>query len=77
MTRNESLMGVPSGTGALFHTPPRYWNCALTTFSREGHLAPTPFIPSASHGSATPYATSLSCSRGARHDVRRGERHYA
>ena len=21
MTRNESLMGVPSGTGAFFHTP--------------------------------------------------------
>ena len=76
MTRNESLVGfllepVQSSTPPLVSGTVRSRplaakvNRRLLTLFRRQAMASRRF-----------YATSLGCSRGARHDARRGGRHY-
>ena len=76
MTRNESHMGfllepVHSSTPPLVSGTVRSRPLAAKVIRRLLPLFRRPAMASWRF-----YATSLSCSRGARHDARRGGRHY-
>ena len=76
MTRNESLMGVPSGTGAFFHTPLVSGTVRSRPLAAKVNRRLLPLFRRPAMASRRFYATSLGCSRGARRDARRGGRHY-
>ena len=78
MTRNESLMGFL--LEAVHSSTPPFVSGTVRSRPLAAKVKPAPTPPLFRRPAMAPwrfYAMGLSCSRGARHDVRRGGRHYA